>query len=64
MSSEVRRLRCIVGRHRWHPVRIQGQTAYECRVCGERDFSRPNAGPDLDEVKKNVGNIGGGFGGV
>jgi hypothetical protein len=50
----------MMGRHRWHPVRIQGQTAHECRDCGERDFNRPNRGPDLDDVNKRGGNLGAG----
>jgi hypothetical protein len=57
----MKRLRCMMGRHVWRTIRIEGQTASECRHCKERDFERPR-GPDLDEVTTVARQMGGGPG--
>ena len=47
----MKRLRCMMGRHRWRTIRIERQTAYECRHCKARDFGQPR-GYDLDDVNR------------
>jgi hypothetical protein len=56
------RLRCLFGRHSWRTIRIEGQTAYECRHCDARDFERPR-GADLDDLNEKARHWAGGGGG-
>jgi hypothetical protein len=32
------RIRCMVGKHRWDPVVVEGEHGRQCRVCGSRYF--------------------------
>ena len=61
----MKRLLCMILGHRWRTVRIEGQNAYECRRCKERDFEWPH-GTELDEAKRSAmggGGMSGGGGG-
>ena len=33
------RLSCLVLKHKWEPVRIEGETGVRCRRCGEQQFT-------------------------
>ena len=39
-----KRLVCSVIGHKWEPLRVSGEQAYECRRCGRRRFERGRGG--------------------
>ena len=65
MSKLMTKIRCRMGRHQWHPIRVQGQDGRECGVCHERNFdpSKDLAYDDIDVNKGTMGGLGSGGGG-
>jgi hypothetical protein len=35
------KLRCVASFHRWRPVRVDGEDAWECQFCHRRTFEEP-----------------------
>jgi hypothetical protein len=56
MSKLMNKIRCRMGRHQWHPVRVQGEDGRECGVCHERNFDRP---PSLENAEKAASSLSG-----
>jgi hypothetical protein len=63
MGKLMNRIRCRMGHHQWHPIRVQGQDARECSVCHERNFDQPGAADLARKIKfSDLGGPGGGGG--
>lgn len=61
--SGVVRLTCLVMKHKWEAIRVEGETGVRCRRCGEQQFTDQRGLPfvPLGNVAGSGEGGGGGF---
>ena len=58
------RLSCLVLKHKWEPIRVEGETGVRCRRCGEEQFTDQRGLPFVPlggVAGSGEGSGGGGF---